>query len=396
MFSPREFPSLYDRPILIVEDTEVNRVFLEKTLATRGFSKLLAVASGEEALAVLDSFMPDLVVLDVLMPGIDGFECCKRIRQNPNHYDLPVLIQTTITEPELKVKAFENGATDFISKPIYPDELCARVLVHLEKRIYLRELQLYKERVEIELENARQLQQDILPKEDIIGLVQQRCNLDIASYFQPSSEIGGDFWGINNLFPHQTAFWMTDFSGHGVAAALNAFRLQAYLKEHSPQATRPGEYLSLLNDKMLNLLARGQFATMFYGIVDTQSNTLFYATACSPHPVILRHKEGKAELIDGSSAMLGIGMQIYPTHTIPFHHGDTLILYSDAFTETPKKNGDYISEEEIMELLAAHKGASAEALCDTLLDYFRTQTDGILRDDLTLVVCRRAIGSSKN
>ncbi|MDR3449180.1 MAG: PP2C family protein-serine/threonine phosphatase [Alphaproteobacteria bacterium] len=262
--------------------------------------------------------------------------------------------------------------------------------VHLEKRQSLRALRLYKSRIEMELESARQLQQAILPGMEEIEDVERRCQLDIASYFQPCSEVGGDFWGMKTLFPHQTALWLVDFSGHGVAAALNSFRLQAHLKEYSTLAARPGDYLSYLNDKLLSLLLRGQFATMFYGIADTQGSRLFYACAAAPHPIILRADTGKAEILDGGGNLLGIGMHLYPTQTTRFARGDLLLLYSDALIETPDAKGDCLTEQHIMELLEKYRGASAAAVKEILLDAFNAHAVGSPRDDLTIVVCIRS------
>jgi sigma-B regulation protein RsbU (phosphoserine phosphatase) len=384
-------PIIFDSPILVVEDNEINRLFLKKALNAQGFTKLLMVGSAQEALAVIGSFQPEIVLLDVIMPGgMDGFECCAAIRKQACYQDLPILIQTSISEPELRVKAFEKGATDFISKPIYPEELCARVLVHLEKRHSLKSLRLYKNRVEMELENAKQLQLAILPDASEITNIESRCGLDIASYFQPSSEIGGDFWGIKNLFPHQVALWLVDFSGHGVAAALNAFRLQAHVKEHSSLAARPGEYLSHLNDKLLHLLMRGQFATMFYGIIDTQSNQLLYACASAPNPLILRRATGKVETIDGSGNLLGVSLHAYPTQSIPFAPGDILLLYSDALTETANAAGDFIAEHEIAALLEKHHESSSQTIKDAILDSFKQHANGKLGDDLTITICARS------
>ncbi len=379
---------LYSR-ILIVDDNEVNRVFIERMLQNSGFSNIMHAADGLVALEKLDSFKPDIIILDIMMPDMDGFECCREIRKIPEYQDLPILIQTTITQAELRVKAFTEGATDFISKPVYPDELCARVMVHLEKRHSHRTLELYKQRIEIELESARQLQLAILPNADELSEIKQKAHLDIASYFQPSSEVGGDFWGVKNIFPNQTALWMVDFSGHGVASALNAFRLQAYLREHSELAFRPGEYLTRMNEKMLHLLLRGQFATMFYGIIDTQANQLFYSCACSPHPVILRRKTGKAELIDGSNSPLGVGLQFYNTSSIDFYSGDTLVLYSDAVIETPNRNSVYITEEDIISILEAKHNSGSEIIKNSLLELFRQHSAAPPLDDLTLTICSR-------
>ncbi|MDR3425422.1 MAG: fused response regulator/phosphatase [Alphaproteobacteria bacterium] len=378
-------------PILIVDDDEINRIFLEKTLRARGFTNLLCAVSAEDAFGKMEAFRPEMVLLDILMPGgMDGFECCEKLRQQKRYCDLPILIETTITEPELRAKAFQKGATDFVSKPVYAEELCARVRVHLEKRLSLKTLQRYKNRIEVELESARQLQQGILPEAGDLKESERRCGLSVASAFEPSSEIGGDFWGMQNMFLHQTALWLVDFSGHGVAAALNAFRLHAYLKEYSQLAARPGEYLSYLNDKLLQLLPRGQFATMFYGIVDTQTSQLFYACACMPHPIVLRRATGRAEMIDGSGNPLGIGMHLYSTKTIPFASGDLLLLYSDAYTETPDAKGAFITEEQIMSLIEKNSLASPSALKDILLDHFKHHAGGAPCDDLTIVVCARS------
>ncbi len=377
-------------PILIVDDSEMNRLYLEKILRSRGFTQLLPVSSAEEALQSLAWFQPEMILLDIVMPsGIDGYDCCEAIRSQERYRDLPILIQTSITSPELRVKAFKKGATDFVSKPLYPDELCARIIVHLERLHSIRTLQIYKSRIEVELEAARRLQSSILPEAWELEEIKRRCGISIASYSQPSSEIGGDFWGLKNIFPHQTAVWLVDFSGHGVAAALNSFRLQAYLKEYSSVAARPGEYLAHMNDKLLHLLMRGQFATMFYGIVDTQTSQLFYACACIPPPIILRKETGKAGMIDGQGNPLGIGMHLYPTQSITFAMGDVLLLYSDALTETPNEAGKYITEEQIIGLLEQHRDKSPEDIKNALLNYFNQHAGDRVRDDLTLVVCVR-------
>jgi len=228
----------------------------------------------------------------------------------------------------------------------------------------------------------------ILPHEQEVRAIEQACGLDIASHFQPSSEIGGDFWGIKSLFPHQTALWTVDFSGHGVASALNTFRLQAYLKDKSDIDARPGEYLSYLNDKLLHLLSSGTFATMFYAIVDSQSDRLFYAAACNPPPIIFYKDSGEAEFLDGSGRPLGIGMNFYQTRQASFASGDKLLLYSDALTESIYANGNYIGEQKILEIFKDCKEMSASATIDRLVEYLKS-VHAVISDDLTICVCRK-------
>lgn len=379
--------------ILIVDDSETNCLFLEKVLRTRGFLNIRSASSGEEALENYDIFAPDLVILDVIMPGMDGFACARAIRQRGVGGDVPILVQTVLSEPHLRFKAFEEGASDFISKPVYPDELTARIRVHLERSAYLKDLERYKERVDEELESARNLQLSILPsaREMKEALANQR--VDIAFFYSPSSSVGGDFWGMKPLSERQIALWIVDFSGHGVAAALNAFRLHAYIREHSQKAASPGKYLTLLNEKLLHLLQPGQFATMFYAVVDSASGTLRYAGAGSPHPLLIRARTHRGETIDASGLPLGIAAHRYATKTLPFHAQDTLMLYSDALIESPRvKDASCFTEDQLLALMATHEGQSAQQQLKRIVSAFQRATSSSVQDDLTLCLCRNSAG----
>lgn len=379
--------NLYSAPILVVDDEPLTRLLMMRILKENGFSNIQYAESGEDAIERLMVLPPELVLLDIFMPGISGLECCTWIRNHQQLKELPVLILTSITDDALRGQAFQAGASDFVTKPIHPDELIGRVKVHLQNRLNMKSLRHYKQRLEGELENARDLQDAILPSNDDMSAIGTKYHLAIAAHHKSSSELGGDFWGINDL-GNSSALWTVDFSGHGVAAALNAFRLQAYLKEPSPLAYEPGAYLQHLNEKLLQLLLRGHFATIFYGVIDPTQDQLRYACACSPHPLILR-KNGKIKQLDGCGLPLGIDEQTYTTRTVDFKPGDSLLLYSDALTETPNRRGEYITEEEIAALLMAHKGASPAVLKEKILQYFTRHSRAALRDDLTLCIHQR-------
>ena len=114
-----------DPLILVVDDLAQNVRLLEAVLSPRGF-RVAAASSGEQALDVLSKERPDVVVLDILMPGMDGYEVCRRIRQDPGTAFLPVIMITASGEEE-KIRAIEAGADDFVSKPFDQAELLARV-----------------------------------------------------------------------------------------------------------------------------------------------------------------------------------------------------------------------------------------------------------------------------
>ena len=383
--------ALHQSRILIVDDAVINLLFLRNILMHGGFTDIRTVENGEEALQLCDSYTPDIIILDLVMEGMDGFECCRRIRARAEGGDVPILIQTALTDQDQKIRTFREGATDFITKPIFPDELYARVIVHLEKQLALKKLQSYKQRVEHELATARELQTAILPRPAEIEAISAAAELDIASYFKPSSELGGDFWGIKQLAPHLVAFWIVDFSGHGVAAALNVFRLHTCLQEESSAATKPGEYLAEMNERLIQLLPRGQFATMFYGIIDTARNELRYASAGAPHPIVLHAKGHVSQTLDGTGRPLGIITHHYPTRRTDFSEGDRICFYSDALTETVDANGAYIDEAQVAALLAQGEWNAQTALMH-LLEYYDTRTaQRDRRDDLTIgFICRKS------
>ena len=382
--TPEFLQSVYGSRILIVDDVVLNQMMIEKSLRARGFYNISLAGDGQQALDMAKQSPPDMIILDIVMPVMDGFECCRQLRALPRHRDTPILVQTILTEPQMRLKAFSVGATDIVSKPVDPDELYARVMVHLEKQRYLRELQDYYERTSMELDNARALQLAILPDAHDIATMKQRHSLDVAAHFRPSSEVGGDFWGMKKLFPHQVAFWMVDVSNHGVSAAMNAFRLHAYLTEYSPHSSNPGEYLIQMNEKLLELMLVGQFATMFYGIIDTQGHRLIYASAGSPHPFILRQATGKAEMIDATGLPLGLSIHRYRTQEVAFNPGDQLVLYSDALTETRDADGKFFTEEQWILQLEMHGTGSAPALIAQLVAKFNQHAGGRVSDDLAI------------
>lgn len=126
--------------ILIVDDTPANLGVLVETLGSAGY-QLMVAEDGDEALAQTAKTQPDLILLDVMMPGMDGFETCRRLRAQPHTQDVPVLFMTALNETADKVKAFAAGGVDYITKPIEHEEALARVRTHLTLRRLRRELE---------------------------------------------------------------------------------------------------------------------------------------------------------------------------------------------------------------------------------------------------------------
>ena len=374
-----------DCRILVVEDSIPIRRVIGAFLKSSNYMNVEFAVDGLEGLEKVASFNPDLVILDIRMPNLDGFGFLRELRSQRRYADLPVLVQTAYTDPEERNKAFLEGGTDLTTKPINGVELLARVKIHLENRMLLRSLRDYRHRLENELSAARKMQEALLPQSQRIEDIENQLDLEIESYFEPSSELGGDFWDIQKLKDHQVAISIVDFSGHGVNSALNTFRLHTLMDQEGLPASDPAAYLSVLNEKLTTLIPRGQFATMFYGVVDTKTDQLTYSAAAAPSPIVGQDKE--YDFLEASGMPLGISNKAkYENRTVEFPIGSFLFLYSDALTETEGISYPMLDEQGLGELLGAGLTASSpQHPFAYVLDSFGARVSRPLPDDLTAV-----------
>ncbi len=385
--------NIKDARILIVDDADFSLYLLKEILESNDFTNIETAQDGEEALIKTDSFNPELVILDLVMPKLDGFEYCKKIRASSKYHSLPLIVQSGTTDSEQIGKAFDSGATDFIGKPINAAEVIARVKVHIENQTLLRDLKIYKERVARELDNAKSMQKTLLPSEIQISKIEAKYNLSIGNYFESSSEIGGDFWGIMELSHAEIALYIVDFAGHGVTAALNTFRLHTILQEETSLFASPELGLSKLNKRLVELLSPGQYATMFYSVINTDMDIISYATAGSLPPILI-NKNGH-QLLQSEGVPLGIDRNSkYEMHQANFVPGDFIMLYSDALIETLNRKGKSISEEEVIDNLNKNKDLSAamkiESMLALLCDHCKSEMlNKFVTDDLTMIICQR-------
>ena len=184
-----------DSPILVVDDIEWNRALIGTLLEESGYTNIRYAVDGADALAKIAEQVPDLVILDIMMPGIDGFEVLRRLRANPDYEGLPVLVQTALSGVEDRNRAFDSGTTDLVTKPLERTELLARVTIHLENRALIRSLSQYRDRLEDELDMARKIFEHMLPSPATLERLEAATGLSIRSHMLRSSELGGDIWG---------------------------------------------------------------------------------------------------------------------------------------------------------------------------------------------------------
>jgi serine phosphatase RsbU (regulator of sigma subunit)/ABC-type amino acid transport substrate-binding protein len=254
------------------------------------------------------------------------------------------------------------------------------------------DLEAYGERVARELNMARETQTVLLPDVAAVQSLFDTHGIHIDSRFQPSSELGGDFWGLRPLDPMHAAILMVDFSGHGINAALNTFRLHALLDSEKEFGSDPAGFLEHLNMRLAPLLPPGQYATMFYGIMDLSRDLLIYACAATPSPLLFLPGVEQPLVGDGKGYPLGMfDESTYENRELPFPMGSSLLLYSDAITEGKTRDGDRLQERGVISVaVRCLKMAPREQLIRSVTEELNKVLKLPLTDDLTIVCATRS------
>jgi sigma-B regulation protein RsbU (phosphoserine phosphatase) len=341
-----ENSALLSSNILIVDDSSLSRKITEKILKDHSFENIYFASNGKEALKKLEEgLVPTIIITDLFMPNMDGFELTKNLKGNPNFDDIPILIQTSASDPEDISKSFSTGASDVVLKPIHKDEFIARVFLHLENSIY-------RQRIKEELNQAAELQNSILPSKSQIDKILKSMDIKISSYFKPSSEVSGDFWGFEQISKTELAIYSVDLTGHGIAAAMNTLRTKSIIENSGGFINDTALFLRKLSKKLQTTLPTGQFATMFYGIINCDSDILSFSSAASPSAIILR-EDGKTEILQAKGLPLSVAPESasYDKHEVEFNKGDCIIMYSDALIESSSEFGEFFAENKICKIL---------------------------------------------
>lgn len=368
--------------ILVVDDDETARLIIEETLMNAGFNNLLFAEDGIEGRDAVENWEPDMVVLDVMMPRLNGDELCQQLRANPKHANLPILIQTAFDEHERMIDLLQHGASDVVSKPLNASEFLARLRIHLERTMSMKTLEFYRDRVVRELEQARQTQTLLLPSAKQISMIEERCRVGLSACSRPSSELGGDHWGIVPIDETAFAVYLADFSGHGVSAAVNVFRLHTLFDQLSGDYRDVKSVVSELNEGLVGRLPLGQYATLLYGVVDLQKRQFEYVTAGSIEPLLFDAGTQTVKVLKVGGLPLGIAGEVnYQVRRSEFTPGSKLLLYSDALLEANLPGGEMFGLQRLQALL----NAKVKDVHDILEPFYDT-VGRSLNDDLTAIL----------
>lgn len=324
--------------ILIVDDSRAIRAVVEALLREAGTHNIATAADGVEAFERIETFTPDLIILDVSMPNMDGLEFCTRLKKSSHPArDAQIIILTGLDNSDERLRALNAGVSGVLYKDAIQESLVPTVCNFLLQAQLLKVLHSGEAITPAHMEQATQMHRSLLPSAQLLQKIAKEQLIDIHYIYRPSKALGGDYWFVTSLDSDRVVLFLTDYSGHGLTAAVNLFRLHTFMTDYARYHLNPAIILSDLNSYFYSRLPIGEYITCFLGIIDTNRCTLEYAASALP-PAILA-EGGQATFLDCSGSVVGAYEDAtYQTHNVSYQANAHLFLYSDALVEGNAQN----------------------------------------------------------
>lgn len=362
--------------ILVVDDEEVNLLVLKGILEAQGFAAITA-RNGVEARQKAKELSPDLILLDVMMPGETGFSVCAGLKAEPSTVDTPVVFVTALADLESKMRGFELGAVDYVVKPFEREEVLARVRIHIKMA---RALKTLVEEQALKLKALTEAQQAFLVRpEDAPGA-------GFAVEYRARFEAGGDFYDVVQIAAKSVGAFIADICGHDLGASFVTSSLKALFRQNFGPLYTPVETMRGINAVLHSILPEAKYLTAQLVTLHRGMGRLEVVNAGHPYPILLP-KNGQARLIEAEGDVLGAfeSVVMQPT-TVSVNRGDRVFLYTDGLFERFDEAGSSRSAAlaDLMALIGEAAPMSKEAavtwVAERMLDKY-----GPPGDDLVLL-----------
>lgn len=376
--------------ILVINDDDGIREMTQLILQTKGY-EILEANSGSEGIKQAIQYQPDLILLDIIMPEMDGFETCQKLKASSATQNIPILFFSSLTNPKDKIKGLELGAVDFINNIVDHGELLARVQTHLHIQSLTRSLrdsnqQLIRKQKSLDddLHAAEMIQRSFLPHKNL-----NLTGLQLASTWLPANLLGGDIFNAIQCGQGKVIFYMVDVSGHDVPSALVTVSISQYLHLQNSNANfiLSPQQIMLNLDKEYPLERFNRYFTIFYIVLDIATGAFSYSCAGHP-PAIVISKSNGFRLLEQGGTIIGLnGNLSFEEGAETLSRGDKVMLYTDGVTDRKNLDGELYGTERLYALLEKVKNEPVIEIVqaiETSLNAFGQETTS--QDD-TSIMC---------
>jgi len=389
--------------LLVVDDNEDNRYTLTRRLTREGYTNLTTATNGREALDLLQSKPFDLVLLDIMMPEMNGFEVLERMKTGAVSRDVPIIMISALSEIDSVVRCIELGAEDYLPKPFNPTLLRARIGATLEKKRLRDEVRASLARLEQELEAARKLQMGMLPR--VFPAHTPEQPVVVSALMEPAREVGGDLYDCFYSAPNVFCFLVGDVSGKGAPAAMFMARTRSLVRmaielwrQAGNDQMTPAGIAEAVNRELCQNNEDRMFVTIFLGLLDTRTGAPAYCNAGHPIPRILR-ASGELEEIPGKPELpLGVRSKAaYQTGMVTLRPGDAVLVVSDGVVEAMNADGAFYTQQRLDADLRSASKTPITDLVKKISQNVQSFTGAAPKaDDITILALRwDPIGTAK-
>ncbi len=374
--------------VLLVDDIKENINVL--VLALKDEYKLGFAMNGESAIKYAQTKRPDLILLDIMMPGMDGFEVSRKLKSDPRTKDIPFIFITAIDEVKNKTAGFELGAVDYITKPFEILEVKARVKTHLSLLVALRQVSVQNLKMRQSLNLAKEVQQNLIP-----GVDPSINGFEISGQTIYCDETGGDYFDYIKM-PQQDGdhlgIVVGDVSGHGIPSALLMVSARAFLRQRASLEGDSAQIVADVNKQFCSdVKDSGQFMTLFFCCLDIKGKKMSWVRAGHDPAMLYNPNSHDVIQLDKSGGLpLGIAKDSkYEESVFNFEPGSIMVLISDGITETRNNRGEFYGKERVRNIILKCADKSSKAILNKVIesvDLFGG--DGVKHDDITIVIIK--------
>lgn len=371
--------------VLLVDDTQANLDVLCELLESEGYTISMA-PNGDVALRIVGRIQPDLILMDVMMPGLNGFEVCQRLKQDEATRDIPVIFITAEHVTESVVAGFDAGGVDYILKPFRGQEVLVRVRNILTTKFLSLENLAYQQKMESELQIAHDLQMNLMPTES-----PSLRGMDVAGQCLPAEQVSGDFFQCFELPENKAAIALADVTGHAMQAAIPMVLFNGILEAQMEFNREPEDLFCRLNRSVARLLDKRTFICFMMAQLNASRNCMQLVNSGCPYPYLYRAASGElVELETAEQYPLGIQEEaVYTGIEVKLQAKDCIVFFSDGMVEATDAQQEMFGYERMEHTIesACAKESSARGILSQIqasIDAFTENISGA--DDQTCIV----------